>query len=168
MVVGVQFTVTGFEEVLRKMHHAEVTGRLAVRQAVLRMALLVERIAKDQFVPVVSGRLKASIGGQSWPAPHDEGDALFQAKDEGFAFDVLMGSNVVYASVIEFGRNPATSGRAHVREAFAGDVAKTNGRRTGNGRHGPFLRPALAEANLIALPLVKDEIAAAFLGMLKL
>lgn len=150
-------SITGLEGIFDKMAAKQAEAHQAMEVAILRLALLVERIAKDEYVPVISGRLKASIGGQSAPAPQMPGDALFQKLSRGDVFEVLVGSNVVYASVIEFGRNPSASGSKGSRAEFARDVTATSRTKTiGNGRHGPFLGPALTRANEVGLPVIRE------------
>ena len=144
------------------MADKERAASLAIERAILRLALLIERISKDQYVPVITGRLKSSIGGQAAPPPMEAGDALFVQERRGDVFEVLIGSNVVYAAVVEFGRNPSSHRDPEVGRQYRADVAKTTGgrskRRTGSGRHGPYLRPALDDANRIGLPVVREEL----------
>lgn len=158
-MIGVEIAVEGMERLLPALDRRDADAGAAIERSLLRLALLIERLAKDKYVPVVTGRLKSSIGGQMPPRPMRPSDAVFRAGWRGPEFEVLVGSNVVYAAVIEFGRRSRRSGRRGSKAAreLRADIARSRRRRTGNGRHGPFLRPALTEAIPNAMPVLRRE-----------
>ncbi|MBA3875574.1 MAG: hypothetical protein C0498_01335 [Anaerolinea sp.] len=162
-MIGVEISVEGLDRLLSAVDRRDGDAAAAMERSILRLALLIERLAKDKYVPVVTGRLKSSIGGQLAPRPMRPGDAVFERRERGREFEVLVGSNVIYASIIEFGTRRSGGRRRGTRAVreLAADAARTgsrsNRRRTGNGRHGPFLRPALNEAIPAALPVLRRE-----------
>jgi Bacteriophage HK97-gp10, putative tail-component len=162
--LGITLSVEGLEGVLKNMDKLQVQSQVSIQQAILRYALLIERIAKDKYVPVVTGRLKASIGGQSAPPPQYAGDAHFVKKVHGDIIEVEVGTNVVYAPAVEFGRKPGGGGGTRGPRA-AGTTHGTTARRISqNGRHGAFLYPAMKEAIATGGPIVAAEIKAIVAG----
>lgn len=156
---GIAFTLTGADEVFSRMIAADLETAAAIEKAVRRLGLLVERVAKDEYVPVITGRLKSSIGGQLG-APQQPGDAVFIARAGVGTFTVVVGTNVIYAPIIEFGRKPGGRSSSRARSEYTADVKRTGARRTiGNGRHGPFLRPALRRAVEVGYPVFRAEFA---------
>lgn len=101
---GVTIELTGLDSVLKNIDTRQYESQRAVLVALLRLALLIERVAKDSYVPVITGRLKSSIGGQTAPAPQNPGDAILTKNIRGDSVEVMVGSNVEYAAAVEFKR----------------------------------------------------------------
>lgn len=160
--VSVGITLTGVDEVLGRLSERQAVAMPALVLALTRFALLIERIAKDDYVPVITGRLRASIGGQSAPPPQRPDDAVFRKVVAGDAVEIFMGSNVIYAPIIEFGRRPGGhhGGGRRAGAEYAADVRKTTGkgRPIGNGRHGPFMRPAIDRARSEGFPVLREQL----------
>jgi HK97 gp10 family phage protein len=116
--VRLGITVTGGAELVRKLERlsANTAGQM-LEAAVVSGALLVANDAKRR-APYKTGNLRRSIhvGGHATESL-GEGTDIGGNKHDAHSAEVLVGTNVVYAAIQEYGGRGIT-GRGYLRGAF--------------------------------------------------